>query len=213
MSYEPKGKIKALLDAMAGDPRRVWSASEAAKVLGVPEFRSTLMAYTDSACRHQLMYRRLSSSGLEFRLIPLDGEAGQSTATGWTPPRMVPPRGTPAPAEGKREAKLEQIRADIAADMEPRGERANRVLVDKLQERLPHWKPEPTPEPTPEPAPAADASTPEVAGTEEPDPVTWTMWEDGDLDLFGLQEIDGGGHRMPAEALRRLRKFVAWMPA
>jgi len=61
-----------------------------------------------------------------------------------------------------------------------------------------------------------DASTAEdrTAEVEAASQVTWSMWEDGDLDLYGLHELaDGSGHRLPAEALARLRKFIAWMPA
>lgn len=209
MHYEPRGKVKTLIDAMSADRQRIWSAEEAAKAMGVPAFRSTVLAYTDSACRNGIMFRRMSVGGdLQLRLTPFDVSEPASV---WKAPQMVPPRGTPAPTvqppAGKAEAKLEKIRADIAADMEPRGDRANRVLVDRLQEAMPRWAP-------PEPAPVVpDASSPDAAGAEESDAVTWNVWEDGDMDLFGLVELENGGFRMPAEAVARLRKFVAWMPA
>jgi hypothetical protein len=39
MSYEPRGTVKKLMDAMqrAGDPQRVWTCDEAAKAMGVPK--------------------------------------------------------------------------------------------------------------------------------------------------------------------------------
>lgn len=193
MSYEPRGKVKTLLDAMGADPRRVWSSDEVAKVLGVASFRSTLMTHTDSACRHGLLHRRLSTAGLEFRLIPFEAAAGQSTATGWKPPQMActrPGAGSVAPVLGARFVPTLAETVKVAASAS-----------------------------APQIAPVAPALTIELDAPldeqqqDEPEPLTWSIWDDGDLDLFGLVELENGGHRIQAKDVARLRLMLAWLPA
>jgi hypothetical protein len=199
MSYEPRGKVKTLLDAMRADPTRVWTAPEVAKVLECPQ--NAVLAHLLRALENRVIYKELLKGRNIFSLQPFGTVApppGAPTVDpNWRPPQMVPPRGTPEPTAAPAPVfsgatvvvgtRMEAAAAEAAASSAP-----------------------------PEPAPVlADASTTEAASAqvdEEPE-VTWTMWEDGDIDLFGLVELENGGYRLPAEALGRLRKFVAWMPA
>lgn len=198
MSYEPKGKVKMLCDAMASHPEIALPAPECARIMGVPQ--SALPAYMDAPIRHHALYP-LQFSGSRFYGLtsgakPRAVDLGQpppplaTTANGWNPPQMTPPRGTSAP-----------------------------VASGRLEQSIP-MPPAPIATRPPQPAPVlADASITEAASAEvdeqdeAAEPVTWNLWEDGDLDLFGLVELEGGGYRMPKEALSRLRKFIAWMPA
>jgi hypothetical protein len=198
MSYEPLGKVKTLIDAMGSDPRRVWSSEEVAKVLGVAAFRSTLLAHTDSACRNGAMYRRMPASGeLQFRLIPFEASAVETTSTGWKPPQMActrPAAGSVAPVPGARFVPTLAETVEVAAS----------VAV----------APSPQPTAPPQAAPAAaDASIPVAAGAEEVDEFNAKNWLDGDLDLYGLIELEDGGHRIQAKDVARLRRMIAWLPA
>jgi hypothetical protein len=38
------------------------------------------------------------------------------------------------------------------------------------------------------------------------------LWADGDLILYGLTELEDGGHLISAENLAKLRRLVAWAP-
>jgi hypothetical protein len=189
MAYEPRGKVGNLVQAMRAEPGRIWNSSEVATLLETAA--SSIPAFLDTALRHNMIFRKLENGRTQYSLTPFapvvpPPQHARVVDPTWRPPQMVPPRGTPAPMVAQA-------------------------------------APAPTPAPLPaapsappEPAPVlADASTPEAASAEvdeEPE-VTWTMWEDGDIDLFGLVELENGGYRLPAEALGRLRKFVAWMPA
>lgn len=210
MSYEPRGKVKALIEAMGSDPRRVWTSDEVAKVLGVASFRSTLLAHTDSASRNGALFRRMPASGeLQFRLIPFDATAANTTATGWVPPQMACTR----PSAGAIAAQqVVQERVEPAGEAGDAGAAPTDADLPACTESQTDQKCLTAAPPAAAPA-RPDASIPQGEQDEPADPVTWNVWEDGDLDLFGLIELENGGHRLPAEALRRLRKFIAWMPA
>lgn len=221
MNYEPRGKVKNLIDAMraAAAERPVWTSVDVAAVLQTST--ASVPAFVDPSIRHGVLFRKLQNGRSQYSLQPF---APAATAAPMSQMSPMAPRETTATGwngavqfvflTGKREAKLDEIRSGIAADMEPRGDRANRVLVDRLQGAMPQWTltaVAPSPQPTAPPAPAAaDASIPQAASAAD---VTWNVWEDGDMDLHGLVELENGGYRMPAEAVARLRKFIAWMPA
>lgn len=38
-------------------------------------------------------------------------------------------------------------------------------------------------------------------------------WADGDVDLYGLIELDDGGFRMTPTMVAKLKRLIAWMPA
>lgn len=255
MSYEPRGKVRPLLDAMRASDRPVWTSLELAQVLECTP--AAVPAYVDRAIQHGLLYRRLESGRTQYSLKPFPPAATaatdalrESTATGWRPPQMActrpgaeqprapSPAPTPAAPLAIQPSELRDLpvnlvselsgaarkSAQVQASHETAGEPENSRPAEKVQAeqelRDTAGKAGAPPQEdsnAPQAAPVlADASIPEAAGAEdeqEPEPVTWNIWEDGDLDLHGLIELEGGGHRLPAEALRRLRKFIAWMPA
>lgn len=52
---------------------------------------------------------------------------------------------------------------------------------------------------------------------DEPAPVpadfNAAAWVDGDVDLYGLIELEDGGHRMTPAMLAKFKRLVTWMPA
>ena len=38
-------------------------------------------------------------------------------------------------------------------------------------------------------------------------------WSDGDLDLYGLIELDDGGYRLTPEMVAKVKRLIAWSPA
>jgi hypothetical protein len=193
MAYEPRGKVATLIGAMRAAPDKpVWSAIEVAACMEIAVANVT--AHLQSALSHQTLYRKLDNGKSSYSLQRFDAPApAVSTAVPWTPPKMIPPRGTPTPTaapERPQPAAATPVPADVS-NPDP-GETIEQRLKEIGQSL---------------------AELGETAAEESAEPVTWAMWEDGDLDLHGLVELEGGGHRLPAEAVQRLRKFIAWMPA
>lgn len=195
MAYEPKGKVKTLIDAMDADPAREWTAADAAEVMRTTN--GGVHAFVARAIEAKVLFRSLSNGRTVFSRKPFTEASCVSrlpevptTANGWKPPQMGctrPAAGTTAPTAAPTPASSPAPTVTLAPT-ERELSLAHSVVVAKV-----------VAEEEPQQDDAAD--------------VTWAQWEDGDLDLHGLVELEGGGHRMPAEAVRRFRKFIAWMPA
>jgi hypothetical protein len=228
MAYEPRGKVKDLADAMVADadPRRVWEQAEVAKVLGVPNYSSTVLQYTDSAFRNGVLFRRLVGGSCQFRLIPFDdpsapaGPALESTANGWKPPQMVAPRGQAAPALdlGKRTTSAATASGHEIPDSASTPEPVEAAGPGQERHHNADQQPAGAGEGCGEVANEGDARVASGGRAqldeEEPAQVfNACLWLDGDLDLYGLDELqDGGGHRLKAGDVLKLRRLLAWMP-
>lgn len=128
MAYEPRGKVKVLVDAMRADPERVWTSPEAAKVMEVHQ--GALSAHLDTAVRNACIYRRLEAGRCQYALKPFDAPPPLSVpAATWTPPRMVAPRPgsdqpaapsapAPAPVAAEAEHELEEVQEDSAPEFD-----------------------------------------------------------------------------------------------
>jgi hypothetical protein len=248
MSYEPRGKVSLLIDAMrAPDAAAVWSSAECAALMDVVQ--GGLPAYLKAAIDHCIIHKKVDNGRSFFSLKPFGDVAPgklhipQFGASNWSPPKMQPPRGAtgqapslglkelplhevlqPVVPKGKSEIKSAAMQATIQADMEPRADRGNRLLLDKLKTTLPHWDgaPSRTPAPAePEPVvaqvPIAEASAKEevtddpVEATEddsEPEPFNAALWADGDLVLYGLPELEDGGRMVAAEHVAALKRLL-----
>lgn len=110
MTYKPRGKAKTLLDAMraAADERPEWTARDVARVMGCAT--DSVPGLVQRSIRHGLLFHALETGRSRYSLTPLAPAAPtaaprpatapmaprETTATGWRPPRMLPPRGAPA---------------------------------------------------------------------------------------------------------------------
>lgn len=196
MSYEPRGKVGELVAAMrAPGAIPVWSSAECAAVMGI--MTTNLPAYIDAAVKNGAVHRRMENGRCYFSLQPFAAEEARPATVleiptmsvpGWKPPKMTAPRGEAAPRV---------------------------ILRDPL--------PKPIPAPVPAPAPIVVAAPPSPPAqpleTEEPEPedeeavaFNAALWADGDLCLFGLVELEGGGHKVNAENVPALRKLLMGAP-
>jgi hypothetical protein len=67
------------------------------------------------------------------------------------------------------------------------------------------------PPPPPKPAPPAEAPQPEeeVAAS----PFSFLIHDDGDVDMYGVIELEDGGVRMTPAMVAKLKRMITWMPA
>ena len=216
MTYEPRGKVAALLQAMQADPAREWNSTAAAAVMQCSP--GAVPAFIETALKRGLLYRTTNNGRTLLSRTPFTPQSGvraplQTTATGWRPPRMDPPRGTSAPLPSRVTATVPAAGSVLAIKAAPGPQAVQQPAAAAAEAPAdPSWQLELDAPIDPAPA-LADASTTRGEVDEAPaEPVTWHVWEDGDLDLYGLLEVEPGVYRMPSEALQRLRKFVAWMP-
>jgi hypothetical protein len=56
--------------------------------------------------------------------------------------------------------------------------------------------------------------TPACAAASEPEQKDFNAaaWADGDVDLYGLIELDDGGHRLSPAMVSKLKRVITWMP-
>lgn len=54
---------------------------------------------------------------------------------------------------------------------------------------------------------------PEQEEPVEPPAFSAAAWVDGDVDLYGLIELEDGGYRMTADMVIKLKRLISWMPA
>lgn len=189
--FEPRGKVATLIDAMRAAPdRAVWSAAEVAQCMDVSQ--GNLPAYLRAVLDHGHVFRKLEGGKSYFSLQPFGDEPQAECAQPqalqiptlrqpgeWKPPVMTPPRG--ATGYVARSPLPEPLHTIIAA-------------------------------PTPPPLPATTEPEPEPEVQDEPESAAApefeaALWHDGDLVLYGLEEMVDGGYRVPARSVDCLR----WM--
>jgi uncharacterized membrane-anchored protein len=182
MAYEPRGKVATLIGAMRAAPDK--PVWSAAEVAACMEIPvANVTAHLQSALSHQTLYRKLDNGKSSYSLQRFDAPApAVATAIPWTPPKMVAPRATPAPT----------------ASPAPRAEPQEQPVMS-------------LPASVPLEAVKREAE-PEEEEQEAQEPFDACMWMNGDLDLHGLLELEGGGHRILAKDVHLLRQRLAWMP-
>jgi DNA-binding transcriptional ArsR family regulator len=47
----------------------------------------------------------------------------------------------------------------------------------------------------------------------DPEDIRWTIWDDGDLVIYGLEPNTDGSHTIPAKVLDSIKRRIAWSPA
>lgn len=187
MSFEPRGKVATLVNAMRAAPEKiVWSAAEVAQTMDVAQ--GNLPAYLRASIDHRLIHRKVEHGKSSFSLRPFEPVTPAPLLIptikkpgDWVPPVMTPPRGA-----------------------------TGYVSRAPLPEPLHHVIAAPSPPP---PAPAAQVEVPEPeVEQEEPEAAEVpefeaALWHDGDLVLYGVEEMEDGGYRVPAKNVDSLR----WM--
>lgn len=188
LKYEPRGKVARLMTAMRARPEQLsWSAQEVANIIEVP--KGNVGAYLGNAIINKVVHRRLDGSGgSEFSLTPypLPPAPPAAAPVAWTPPRMTPPRGG---AETGMASEF-KLRTDF-----------NIATSEALQ------KTHAAIEPRPFPNRVLPVET-EPEELEEEVPFNAALWADGDLHLFGLLELEGGGHAIAAKDVRLLCRLL-----
>lgn len=122
MSYEPRGKVKALCDAMAPHPEIALPAATCSQIMGV--LQSNLPSHLMSAVSNHAIYpiqignRRFYGLTPNAKPAPEERAAvpladRQTTSNGWTPPKMTPPRGTSAPVASATPAPIQPPAAPV----------------------------------------------------------------------------------------------------
>jgi hypothetical protein len=232
MSYEPRGKMVDLIAAMRAAPARVFKAEEVASVLCCKNYPSTIDQYVYAAIASGLVFKRrldgawyYAGSAVSDELLKTNGIEVPLSGSG-TGPRLMP-----SPSYSAKE--IEAARTDVRAPKvdpawtppkmsPPRGE------TPRVESRETIWPPAATPQPTQAPAPAgmewpsvpADPPLPEEVETvdltevEDEEPAQEfdaAIWINGDLDLYGVIELEGGGCRILAKDVQRLRQRLAWL--
>lgn len=86
MNYEPKGKVKTMLDEVARDPFRIWLSPEIGKVMSI--HANTVTTHLDAALKNGCIHRRISDQGrIEYRGAPFEVAAPNADLT---IPRLAP---------------------------------------------------------------------------------------------------------------------------
>jgi hypothetical protein len=212
MAYEPRGKVLEQIERMRAEPDRTWQASELAVAMNIAQGNVT--AYLQAAITHGLVHRKLESGKSLFRITPFPADT-------WKPPSMTPPRGesrlpatrtedlpraaaprpVPTPAPGRVDPPAREIETVIATPQPiktkaPLGAASWPLLPPDAQVRTG------TNGATIETQPAAEA--------EEGDPEEFdaARWANGDVDLYGLLELEGAGHRIEAKNVPVLLRLL-----
>jgi hypothetical protein len=192
MSFEPRGKVAVLLAAMRAQPEQiVWPADQVAATMEVVQ--KNLPAYLQAVITRQMLHRQIENGKSFFSLQPFGEVAAAptpapiATRPAFVPPQMTPPRGAVGNVP----------RAPLPA---PISTRAAEPLPPPSAPAPIRTRPEPQPE---QPAPEDETEVVEFNAA---------LRLDGDLVLYGLTELEDGGHMIAGENLAKLRKLLAWMP-
>lgn len=226
MTYEPRGKVRILIDAMraAAAERPVWTSVDVAKVLEATT--NAVPAFVAPSISHGALFHKLQNGRSQYSLKPFEPAATaapvpprQTTATGWKPPQM----GCTRPAAGTIAG-----RQVVQEPREPAGGAGADLPTCTKSQTDPKCLTAAPPEAAPaladariqravsaaaEPALTIELDAPLDEQQEEAEPLTWAHRDDGDLDLFGLVELENGGYRIQAKDVARLRRMLAWLPA
>lgn len=189
MSYEPRGKVKLLADAMAADPQRIWTSPEVANVMQVHQ--GALTAHLDTAVRNGAIFRKLVNGRCQYSPKPFPADAADivvPTFTGFVPPKMTAPRaGSDVP--------------HVNPPREPVPPAATAA---------------PVPAPAPMPAPAViaeeSAAVEEANVEDEAVEFDFCVYRNGTVQVWGLQANDDGSVSISPEQLAELRNPIACMP-
>jgi hypothetical protein len=187
MSYEPRGKLKILVDAMRAEPERVWTSPEVAKLMDVQQ--GALTAHLDSAIRNGAIFRRMAANRCQYSARPFEAPAAPAVVEPPKPPAFVPPQMT-APRAG----------SDVPAPSRAPG---------------PPRPPAPTPAPVLVPAPAVQADAEvleEEPEAEEEVEFDYCVYRNGAMQLWGVQVNVDGSVSIAPEQLMEIRARVAWLP-
>jgi hypothetical protein len=210
MSYEPRGKMIEVMAAVRAEPDRAFTLQEIAAILGRPPHPSTLAIYLHAALKHGSLHENIDEQGVSlFKAMPfrnggrvnapsaqVDPGASQ-VAPAWSPPKMVAPR----PGSDAKSPRLTPAAVAPAAEKLPP---SSPPLVEEMKR---------APEPLP---PIGDASIQEEVAaeveevTEEEDEFNAALWLDGDLIIYGAQELEDGGMLITREQLAKLKRLIAW---
>lgn len=68
MTYEPRGKVAVLADAMRKDPGRIWTSQEVAAVMNISQ--AAVSAHLDAPIRHGAIHRKLENGKCKYNLRP-----------------------------------------------------------------------------------------------------------------------------------------------
>jgi hypothetical protein len=131
----------------------------------------------------------------------------------WTPPKMVSPRAQSEPARAPLPEPMHRIIApplppvidkseeELGRAIVAQNQRVNTMLADRIAKVC-------TPAPTQAPEPEVEQ---ELEGEAESEALDFNaaLWADGDLMLYGLVELEGGGHRLDAEHVPALKRLLA----
>ena len=215
--YVPKGKVALLLGAMRAAAEPIWTAAQVAERMEIAQ--GNIPAYLQAVVTRGIMHRKLAGGKSYFSLQPFPEDftppAQPASAaldipkfggSKWAPPKMTPPRG--ATGHVPREPLPEPLHTILAPVPSP------------APATLPPPAPRPTPAPTAAPldvtwgkarrstqifcAPSTEPEHEEEEADAEPIEFTARRWTDGDIDLFGLEELEDGGMRLPAASVGKL---------
>jgi hypothetical protein len=145
--------------------------------------KGNLPPYLQAVCTRGMLYRRIEGGRSYFSLHEFPAD----WRAPFVPAKMTPPRGVTG----------EVARAPLPAPL------AASIPAPILT----------LPKPPELPELPAPIEVPPLDEIEEEAEFDASLWLNGDLDLFGLVELDNGAYRVPAEKVARLRKLLAWMPA
>jgi hypothetical protein len=196
MSFEPRGKVATLINAMRAAPEKVvWKAGEVATTMGVAQ--GNLIAYLRACIEHRMIYRKVEDGRSYFSLTPFPDAAPRDPQPlriptiakpgDWVPPVMTPPRGMTG-----------------HVPRAPLPEPLHQVLC--VAPPAPVAQPEPEPV-TLEPDVRDEPECAEIPAAAEAPEFEAALWHDGDLVMYGLEELEDGGYRVPAKNVDSLR----WM--
>lgn len=237
MAYEPRGKIKVLLDAMGAQPARIWTADEVAKVMGVQPYASTLVSYTHAAINAGMLFRRVMSGATQYRRIPFESapetslSARQGTNTGWKPPQMTCVRPGAEQPHARGGSTVTPAAAAPAGQPEVGRSAAKAQVVQEQRESAGDaGAPAPAGAETKPAVRETEAAGPETAGDDLPqhsgltieldaepqaDPVepdAFISCRTGSITIVGIDPDEEGRVEIPPELVQRIKRYIAWGP-
>lgn len=239
MSYEPRGKMQNVLAAMREAPQVLMASDEIARLLDVmpKQVASYTMAALDHGALYSKMVRgRMFYKCVPFTQTDVDAICAQPAP--WSPPRMVAPRpGSDGPAPILTKPAPLAREPVQASDRNPGlGERSTSAATASGHE-IPDSASTPRADdaavtgqerqPDAQVKSACEVATVhEVANEgdarvasagcaqpdEKPEAVEFTAahWLDGDLVIYGAQELEDGGILITKDQLARLKRLIAW---
>lgn len=203
MSYEPRGKVKNVLEAMRAEPERIWTSVDVAKVLEVNS--ASVSAHLDTSIRHGLIYRQIVAGRVQYNTRPF--------APAYVPPQMTAPREgsdvrmpSRAPAStldfGKRSTSAATASGhELPDDTAAASAAASLSVANGGDARV---------------ASAGCADHSEEQAQDEPEeavePDAYVSCRTGEIVLVGLDPDEEGRVTIPADLVMAIRRLTAWAP-